>query len=307
MVDETTQETPKTEEVKADAPEQKASETTEQPTEEKGEGLIVEEPKQAQEGNAPIPEGLDEEIFDAETRTLKEAAVVERLKKNTEEIGRWKKQANDMRRKLSKGVEAPEKVEEYAEGYVPEERYEFMMDDNESNAGKHIHEVLSELDKFAYDHGMSKQANKDLKDMYMRYAENVQIIDGRSEEEKDKARAEYVAEQKKLLGPDAEQIIKDNVRFTKNYGMWTDDERKWLMGEMNKSAVANSFMNKVRKLFGENTSEDIPVRGVSVSGLADDRTLADEYYKAETTDARREQILQMRRDAGRTGGLPMPR
>lgn len=300
MVEETNQETPTVEtevETEADAPEQKASEEQ--------TGLIPQEETKPEE-NATIPEGLDEEIFDVETRTLKESAVVERLKKDTEEIGRWKKQANDMRRKLSKGVDAPEDVKEYAEKYIPEERYEFALDDNETEVGKHIHGVLDSLDKFAFEHGMSVETAKDLKNMYLKYAEDVQIIDGRSEEEKEQARAEYIAEQKKLLGDNANEILKENARFARDYGLWSEDEKKWLLSEMDKSAVANSFMNKVRKLFGQNTSEDIPVRGVSVSGLADDKTLAKEYYADGTTDARRMQILQMRIDAGRTGGLPMP-
>jgi hypothetical protein len=299
MVEETNQETPEATVAEADAPEQKASETE--------QGLLPEDNKPEDKGNAPIPEGLDEEIFDAETRTLKEAAVVERLKQKEEDIAKWKKQANDMRRKLSKGVEAPEKVEAYAENFVPDERYEFIMDDNETTEGKHIHDVLTSLDKFAFDHGLSVETAKDLKNMYMKYAEDVQIIDGRSEEEKEQARAEYIAQQKKLLGDNAVQIIKENKRFAEDYGMWSDDEKKWLLGEMNKSAVANSVVQKVRKLFGQNTSEDIPVRGVSVSGLADDQTLADEYYKDTTSDARRMEILQMRIDAGRSGGLPPPR
>lgn len=299
MVDETNQETPEATVAEADAPEQKASETKE-------EGLMPEEEKPV-EGNAPIPEGLDEEIFDTETRQLKEAAVVERLKSLNEKAESYKKQANDMRRKLSKGVEAPEKIEAYAENYVPDERYEFLMDDTETTEGKHIHEVLGNLDKFAYDHGLSVETAKDLKNLYMKYAEDVQIIDGRTEEEKAQARAEYIAQQKKLLGDNADEILKQNRRFTENYGLWSDDEKKYLLGEMNKSAVANSVWQKVRKLFDANTSDDIPVRGVSVSGLADDRTLADEYYNPNTSDQRRMEIIQLRIDAGREGGLPSPR
>ena len=304
MVDETTQETPNVEapaNTAADAPEQKASEDTQEQ-----EGLLGKEEKKP-EDNAPIPEGLDDEIFDAETRTLKEDKVVERLKQNTADIEKWKKQANDMRRKLSKGVDAPDKVEDYAENYVPEERYEFVMEDNDTDVGKHIHEVLGKLDDFAFKHGMSVETAKDLKNLYMQYAEDVQIIDARSEEEKAKAREEYIAEQRKMLGDDADNILKDNKKFAEDYGLWSDDERKYILSEMNKSAVANSVYGKIRKLFGQNPSDDIPVRGVSVSGLADDRTLADEYYKPETTDQRRMEILQQRIDAGRSGGLPSPR
>lgn len=298
MVDETNQETPTEETPVADAPEQNASENTQQ------EGLLGEDKPTE---NAPIPDGLDADIFDAETRTLKESAVVERLKQNQADIEKWKKQANDMRRKLSKGVEAPDKIEAYAENYVPEERYDFVMEDNETDVGKHIHGVLAQIDEFAFNHGMSVEAAKDLKNLYMQYAEDVQIIDARSDEEKAESRKVYLDEQRKLLGENAEEILKANKKFAEDYGLWTDDERKYILGEMNKTAVANTIWSKVRKLFGQSASDDIPVRGVSVSGLADDRTLADEYYKPETTDARRMEILQLRRDAGRTSSLPMPR
>lgn len=304
MVDETTQETPEVKadaNTEADAPEQKASEENQNE-----EGLLGKEETKPTD-NAPIPEGLDAEIFDAETRTLKEDKVVERLKQNTADIEKWKKQANDMRRKLSKGVDAPDKVEDYATNYVPEERYEFVMEDNETDVGKHIHEVLGKLDDFAFKHGMSVETAKDLKNLYMEYAENVQIIDARSDEEKAAAKEKYIAEQRKMLGEDADNILKANKKFAEDYGLWSDDERKYILSEMNKSAVANSVYGKVRKLFGQNPSDDIPVRGVSVSGLADDRTLADEYYKPETTDQRRMEILQLRIDAGRQGGLPSPR
>ena len=77
MVDETTQETPEVKadaNTEADAPEQKASEENQNE-----EGLLgkEEEPKE----NAPIPDGLDAEIFDAETRTLKEDKVDELCEK----------------------------------------------------------------------------------------------------------------------------------------------------------------------------------------------------------------------------------
>lgn len=300
MVDETTQETPEVENTEADAPEQKASENTQQ-----DEGLLGKE--ETSKEFADIPEGLDDEIFDAETRTLKEDKVVERLKQNTADIEKWKKQANDMRRKLSKGVEAPDDIKEYAEKFIPDERYDFVMDDTETNAGKHVHDVLDVLDKFAFEHGMSVETAKDLKNLYMKYAEDVQIIDARSDEEKAESRKKYLEEQRKMLGDNADTILKENKRFAEDYGLWTDEERKYILNEMNNKAVANTIWGKVRKLFGQNASDDIPTRGVSVSGLADDRTLADEYYASTTTDARRIEILQQRRDAGRTTSLPMPR
>ena len=239
------------------------------------EGGLTEGLTETQTPNADIPEGLDAEIFDAETRTFKEAAVVDRLKHLNEQVESFKKQASDMRRKLSKGVDAPEKVEDYDTSFKFDERYEFVKDD-ESNAGKHVKEVMKSLDDFAFEHGLSVETAKDLKNMYLKYAEEVSIIDGRSDEEKEQARAEFINEQKKMLGDGADTIIKESIGL------------------------------KFRKLFGQSTSADIPVRGFAVSGLADDKALAREYYDNATSDQRRLEILQQRIDAGRTGGLPMP-
>lgn len=282
--------------------------TTEEPTQEPNTtegGLVEKEEEPKEEGFAPIPEGLDDEIFDAETRTLKEDKVVERLKQNQTDIERWKKQANDMRRKLSKGVDAPENIEDYAEQFVPNERYEFLVGDTETDVGKHINEVLSLLDKFAYSHGLSVETAKDLKNMYLGYTEDVKISDPRTEDEKAQDRASYIAEQKNKLGENAETIIRDNVKFFREYGIFSDEEKKELLYAMDKSATWNSIGMKIRKLFGQNTSTDIPVKSSLVSGLADDETLAKEYYDEKTSDARRMQILQSRIDAGRTGRLPM--
>ena len=281
------------------------TETSEEQTQVETTGGLTEGLEQKETTNADIPEGLDAEIFDAETRTFKESAVAERLKHLNEQVESYKKQATDMRRKLSKGVDAPAKVEDYDTNYKFEDRYEFLTGD-ESNNATHVKDVLKSLDNFAFDHGLSVETAKDLKNMYLQYAEEVSIIDGRSDEEKEQARAEFITEQKKLLGDQADTIIKENLKFFKEYGFFNDDEKKALLGAMDKSAVWNSIGLKFRKLFGQNTSADIPVRGVVVSGLADDRTLAREYYDNATTDSRRMEILQQRIDAGRSGGLPMP-
>lgn len=276
-----------------------------QETDAETEGGLTEGLTEPTSTNAEIPEGLDAEIFDAKTRTFKESAVVDRLKHLNEQVESYKKQATDMRRKLSKGVDAPNSVEEYSTAYKPEERYVFLEGD-ESNNATHVKEVLKSLDSFAFEHGLSVETAKDLKNMYLEYAENVQIIDGRSDEEKEQARADFISEQKKLLGDDADTIIKENLKFFKEYGFFNDDEKKVLLSAMDKSAVWNGIGLKFRKLFGQNTSADIPVRGVAVSGLADDKALAREYYDNATTDSRRWEIIQQRTDAGRSGGLPMP-
>lgn len=277
------------------------TETQETPSE---VSLFTDEMKE-QTGDAPIPEGLDSEIFDTETRTLKESAVIERLKQNQADIDRYKKQANDMRRKLSKGVNAPDDINDYSENFVADERYDYIIGDTSNDNVKHVNEVLKSLDEFSYNHGMSLETAKDLKNMYLKYAENVKIIDCRTVEEKEQERANYILQQKKMLGDEADQIISDNVKFFKEYGFFSESEKNLFLNQMKESAEWNVIGMKIRKLFGQNPSNDIPVRSLNVYDLADDETLAREYYDSKTTDTRRMQILQMRIDAGRQGGLPV--
>ena len=277
------------------------TETQETPSE---VSLFTDEVKE-QTGDAPIPEGLDSEIFDTETRTLKESAVIERLKQNQADIDRYKKQANDMRRKLSKGVNAPDDINDYSTNFVADERYDYIIGDTSSDNVKHVNEVLKSLDEFSYNHGMSLETAKDLKNMYLKYAENVKIIDCRTVEEKEQERVNYILQQKKMLGDDADKIISDNVKFFKEYGFFSESEKNLFLNQMKESAEWNVIGMKIRKLFGQNPSNDIPVRSFNVSDLSDDETLAREYYDSKTTDTRRMQILQMRIDAGRQGGLPV--
>lgn len=259
-----------------------------------------------QETKSGIPEGLDAELFDEETMTLKQPEVIERLKSLNEQVSSYKKQANDMRKKLSKGVDSPDKVEDYQTGYKFDDKYQFLTEDEDSTPSKHINGVLDTLNNFAFEHGLSLETAKDLKDLYLKYAEDVQIIDTRTAEEKERDRVAFIQEQKKMLGEDADEIIKDNLKFFKEYAIFNEEEKKELLNAMDKSAAWNSIGYKIRKLFGQSTSADIPVRGVMLNGLADDYTLAKEYYDSNTTDSRRLEILQQRVNAGRTSKLPMP-
>ncbi len=251
-----------------------------------------------------VPEGIDKELFDEESRTLKVDAVREALKKKDADIENYKKQATDMRRKLSKGVDIPKDIKDYAEKYVPDDRYINFVEDKESEVGKHISDVMGALDNFAFNHGLSIETTKDFKDLVLSYMEDVKILDTRSDEEKAADDAKFLKEQKEILGDNADQIIKDNLNFFKNYGIFNDDEKKLLMSSMGKNAAWNTIGFKIRKLFGQNTTADIPNGGVAIGGLPDDVTLAKEYNAATTSPQRRMQILQQRIDSGRTGKLP---
>ncbi len=249
-----------------------------------------------------VPEGIDEELWDKEKGALKQDAVLERLSSKDKEIENFKKQALDMRRKISKGIETPDSAEKYAELYTADEKYNAILSDTESNAGKYINASMKNIDKIAFDNGMTKEQANAMKNAFLQVMEEVSIIDTRTDEQKASDKAQYIKEQKAILGDKAEEIIKENVEFCKNYGVFDNEEKKFLLESAGQSAVANKVIAKIRELFGEKVS-NIP--SVSADNLPSDMELAKEYNRPETSDARRMEIIQQRINAGRTDPLPV--
>lgn len=248
-----------------------------------------------------IPEGFDEEIYDTSTKSLNQEKVAERLKNLNEQVANAKKQANDMRKKLSKGTTGFESAEEYTTNYTPDDKYVSYYEADDV-VGKHLNEVVGILSKFSYEHNLSAETAKDLNNLFMQYAEDIKIIDTRTDEEK----AQALASEKEKIGENADAIIQFNNKWLEDSGVFSTEEKEYFKKLIDKDALCNTALNKLITLTGVNGSADIPVRGNIVNGLADDRTLAREYYAEETTDSRRMEILQQRIDAGRKGGLPMP-
>ena len=248
-----------------------------------------------------IPEGFDEDIFDTETMTLKQDKVAERLKNQVGEIEKYKKQAMDMRRKLSKGVDTPATKEEYADGYAFDSKYDIAMSED-TPVSQYVNGSMKYIDEVAMDNGFTLQQANLVKDMFMKVMEDVQLIDTRSEEQKQEARAKFIAEQKEKLGEHAETIIRQNAEWVANYNFFDKGEKQVLNDLVKNSATGNMIVAKIRKLFGQNNIE-IPAT-VSVDGLADDVTLAKEYNDPKTTNERRIEIIKQRTAAGRTNKLP---
>ena len=258
------------------------------------------------EENTPqnvIPEGFDEEIFDTESMTLKQDKVAERLKQQKSDIEKYQKQALDMRRKLSKGVDTPENVEGYKEGYVLNEKYDSALADPESDISKYVNKSMENFDKIAMDNGFTVQQANVVKDLFMQVLEDVSLVDTRSDEVKEQAKQKFLAEQRKILGDNADTIIKENASFIANYGFFDSAEKKVLQNLIKTDATGNLIVQKIRDLFGQNKI-DIPVRA-NAEGLADDYSLAKEYYDPNTSSQRRIEIIKQREAAGRSGNLPL--
>ena len=246
------------------------------------------------EPEAPtIPEGFDEALYDTETQSLRLDAVRDRFSAKDKEIESYKKQALDLRRKLSKGVETPDSIEKYE--YTPDSKYDTYLLDEESLEGKHIKETMDNLSKFALENGLSLEASKNLKGLALNYMEKVHILDTRTDDEKKAERKAYLEEQRKILGDNAEEIIKDNLEFYKERGPFTREEREAIREIIGESAIGNNVLSKMREFMNTGMTYDIPATSDYNSDV---EALRKEYLDEKTSDKRREQILYKAAEEG---------
>ena len=240
-----------------------------------------------QEPTTPeIPEGFDDKLYDTETKTLRIDAVKERFDNDAKEMESLKKQRDDMRRKLSKGVNVPEKQEEY--DFLPDEKYTKYMGEGDI-VGNHIRECFNKLSEIAYKNGVSKEADAVYKQALLDELESLHILDTRPQEQIDADKAKELEKQKEILGADYKNIVEKNVDFYKASGPFTTEERKFMMDLMAKSGHANNIFRKVREMLNTGASYDIPA---TASDNASVEKLVAEYNNANTSDRRRSQILE---------------
>ena len=251
-----------------------------------GEETPNEEDATTEQETPEIPEGFDDKLYDTETKSLRIEAVKERFDADKKEMESLKKQRDDMRRKLSKGVSVPEKQEDY--DYLPEEKYNKYMGEGDV-VGDHIRECFNKLSEIAYKNGVSKEADAAYKQALLEELEVLHIMDTRPQEQIDADKAKELEKQKEILGDNFKEIVQGNVDFYKDHGPFTKEERKFMMDLMGKSGHANNIFRKVREMLDTGASFDIPA-------VADDNgsveKLVAEYNDPNTTDKRRGQILE---------------
>jgi len=243
-----------------------------------------------------------------EASSDKEALKAYMTEKNTE-VETYKKQAMDMRKKLSKGVVIPDSIEKYHEAYIPEEKYApfYAMEPEEKNktTADFVKTACTSLDKLAFDNGMTLQQTAAVKHAFNALMEDLGILDTRAPEEVNKQHREWIQSQKQELGEEAEKIISENVKFYNNFNGLDEDDKELVRNLMNQGARGIKLFNRFRTLLmGNRLGDDIPGTADILDTLPDDMTLAQEYNAPGCTAARRFQIIQQRQAAGRKGGLP---
>lgn len=247
-----------------------------------------EQPTTPEEPTTPeIPEGFDDKLYDTETKTLRIDAVKERFDNDAKEMESLKKQRDDMRRKLSKGVNVPENKEEYNE-FLPDEKYNKYLGEGDV-VGDHIRQCFDKLSEIAYKNGVSKEADAIYKQALLDELESLHILDTRPQEQIDADKAKDLEKQKEILGKDYKEIVEKNVDFYKASGPFTTEERKFMMDLMGRSGHANNIFRKVREMLNTGASFDIPSTASDNGSI---QKLVAEYNSPNTSDRRRGQILE---------------
>ena len=245
-----------------------------------------------------VPDGFTADMFD-ENHLLVPDVVRTQMDALRTDAAKFKKQAEDMRRKVS-AKDALGTVEEYANGYKNDDFAKFA--NSETDAGEFLRQTLGNVDKIAKDNGLSLAQANAVKDGLYLLMQDMGVVDLRSPEESAAAQLEL---QQSILGDNASEIVKSNTDWIKEYGLFSDKEKEMLVLACEKgNPLINSVMHKFYVLHGKSDSRDIPVNNAANNdGLPPDSTLAAEYVAA--TPARRAEILQSRAAAGRKGKLPI--
>lgn len=249
-------------------------------------------------GDWVAPEGFDAEMFD-ENHALKTESVKARFDADAAKVASLEKQVGDLRRKVS-NKDALSSEDEYSKGYTNEDFKKIAAED--SDRGKFLTGTLANLDKIAKENGLSLAQTNAIKDGLFGLAQDLRIIDNRTDEEKAAAIADL---QKSVLGDNAAELVKSNTEWIKEYGLFSDAEKEMLdLACREGNPLINSVIHKFHGLFGKTSSADIPVKeGINQDGLPTDAQLATEYQTA--SPERRIEIIKMRAAAGRTGKLPI--
>lgn len=249
-------------------------------------------------GDWTVPEGFDAEMFD-ENHALKQDAVKAHFDKLRAESDNYKKQSEDMRRKLS-NKDALGSEEEYAKGYKNDDLGKFTEGEDEKS--QFIKATYANVDKIAKDNGLNLAQANAVKDALFGLFKDLGVVDTRAPEEAASAQLEL---QKTILGDSAAEIVKDNTEWVKGNGLFSDSEKDMLVLAAEKgNPLINSVLHKFKALFGKSDSSDIPVNNAANNdGLPTDAVLAEEYKTA--SDARRQEIILSRIKAGRKGNLPI--
>lgn len=243
---------------------------------------------------------FDKRLYTEDGKFNKDGAK-EFVKELKEKEEKYEKRILDLRRKVSDG-KAPEKKDEYFQDFAPNEKYMKFFDP----AAPSKDEIKKITDKFSetyYNAGLTRRQADDISNTMLETLEELGVMDTRTEEQKYIAKAKWVEDQKRSLGSNADNIIREARMFVERSDYF-DAKTKNTMLEMMES-IGAPFINTVHQLkdaFGEGAGR-VPTNISNLGGLPSDLQLKQEYMNPATSELRRQEIITLRAKAGRSGRL----
>lgn len=237
---------------------------------------------EGQQQTFEAPEALaNKDFWDSEKGQLKTDLVVEELNRQT-------KRADDLRQKLSKGLQVPEN----AEGY------EFKAAEGLDSVIDTKAEIFGDIKGLALKNNMTNEQLNGFINGYMQLMLDKGLLKKpMSEEEQKAAHQQYIAEQKDILGNKADTMIQSAVSFIESEyrkGIFDEKEMSALKEFANKSAVNIKVINKLREMAG---GPVIPVDNASVEGLPNDREIMEKW--GNMSESEKIKVLEQRIKLGR--------
>lgn len=234
------------------------------------------------------PEGFPDEFWDAEGNTVNAQALFDGLKKQ-------EKIAKDLRAKMGKGAhKAPEKPEDYKLELSEELQAVVPQDDP----------LLAKARERAHARGMSQEDFQGfISDIIGDMAEISAAAADENSPANEAARAEYIKDQIKQIGPNGPQVLRAVQSWAnelKAEGTFNEQDVETMLEEGLVSAKMVQMFNRLRSRMG---GSQVPMDTID-DGLPPDTEIADMIDKAyESKDPAKikaaEQMLDKRRAAGR--------
>jgi len=255
----------------------------------------------------PHPVKPNEELtFDARLYTedgkFNKDGAKEFFEERKQEKEKYEKRILDLRRKVSDG-KAPETKDEYFQDFAPADEKYMKYFDPKAPSAEDVKGITDLMAETYHASALTRRQADDVTNSMMKVLEKVGVVDTRTDEQRYIAQQKWITDQKKQLGSNADNIIREARVFVENAPVFSAETKNKLIELMEKlGAPFIDTIHQLKESYGGATG-GVPSSIANLGGLPSDAELKAEYLNPATQDFRRQEIINLRAKAGRTGRL----
>lgn len=244
---------------------------------------------------------FDERLFDKETGAFNKDGAKAFFDEKKAETEKYEKRIADMRKLVSTKDEVVKDKAEYFQDFAPPEKYmKYFVPETPEETKEIMTGMQDKLAGIYHDLALSKGQSLGVSNAILEVMEEMGVLDTRTDAEKYADDQKFIEAEKKKLGANAEEIITESKIFIHN-APFTAKVKNYMLDMINtQGADFVDVVNQMKSSFG-NATGGVPGSVSSLQGLPSDAELAEEYKTA--SNARKDEILVQRRQAGRKGKL----